>query len=161
MGVESNTVLKITNNNMNNLLFTALLMALLYYFFYYLPSQKKLVSNPNPIKLTHSQTTQTDPHPIEKTVDCPSPQIIKDNQELDELKRDIEQKEKTIIGLNNSYQKLEKEKVQEIKELQSQIRDLAKRPSKPTNSKGTQTDELTNTLDTLIKDIQDLNNSLN
>ena len=144
---------------MNNLLFTALLIALIYYFFYYLPHQKKL-TNPPLTKLTQTQFTQTDPDPIEKTVDCPGPQIIKDKQEIDELKRDIQQKEQTIIGLNNSYQKLEKEKVQEIKELQSQIRDLAKRPSKPTNSKGTQTDELTTTLDNLIKDIQDLNNSL-
>jgi hypothetical protein len=65
---------------MNNLLFTALLIALLYYFFYYLPHQKKLVSNPYPTKLTQAQFTQTNPHPIEKTVECPGPQIIiKDN----------------------------------------------------------------------------------
>src|ERR1700722_3742639 len=149
MGVESNTVLKITNNNMNNLLFTALLMALLYYFFYYLPSQKKLVSNPNPTKLTHSQTTQTDPHPIiEDIPDCPGvinlpgPQFIPDPEQIKELQKDNQQKEATIIGLNNSYGKLEqqlKEKSTQITKLQSetklleaQIRDLAKRPSKPT-----------------------------
>lgn len=42
----------------------------------------------------------------------------------------------------------------------NQVRELVQRPAQPTNSKGTQTDELTNVLDTLIKDIQDLNNSL-
>jgi chromosome segregation ATPase len=140
---------------MNNLLFTALIIALLYYFFYYLPSQKKLT---HPI-LTQSQFTQTEPT------------LIK-NQDLEikELQEDIQQKERTIIGLNNSYDKLETKKDDEIKQLknqitnlQAQIRELVKRPLKPTNSKSTQTDsetELTNTLDTLIKDIQQLNNSL-
>lgn len=139
---------------MNNLLFTALIITLIYYFFYYLPSQKKLnTTDPDPL-LTHSQFTQTEP-------------TQKDNKELDDLKKDIQQKEKTIIGLNNSYEKLETKTKSEIdnlkkqiKELQTQVRDLAKRPLKPTNSKGTQTDELTNTLDTLIKDIQELNNEL-
>jgi septal ring factor EnvC (AmiA/AmiB activator) len=139
---------------MNNLLFTALLIALLYYFFYYLP-QKKSITNPPLTKLTQSQFTQTEPTLIE-------------NQKIKELQDDIQQKLETIIGLNNSYGKLETKSNQEINDLktqitnlQSQIRDLAKRPLKPTNSKSTQTDELTNTLDTLIKDIQDLNNSLN
>jgi predicted RND superfamily exporter protein len=133
---------------MNNLLFTALLIALIYYFFYYLPQQKQLV--PNPI-LTHTQSTQTDPHPINLP-------------EMDELKKDIQQKEQTIIGLNNSYDKLNQKNTANLKtiqELQAQVRDLAKRPSKPTNSKGTQTDkDLENTLDNLIKEVQDLNNSL-
>src|ERR1700734_1830661 len=132
---------------MNNLLFTILIIALLYYFFYYLPHQKKSISNPLSTKLTQAQFTQTDPDPIEKTVDCPGPQIIEDKQELDELKRDIQQKEQTIIGLNNSYGKLETKTKQEINDLktqitnlQTEIRDLVKRPSKPTNSKNTQTD---------------------
>jgi hypothetical protein len=135
---------------MNNLLFTGLIIVLLYYFFYYLPQQKKL----DPKPLTLSQFTQTDPILTETN-----------SEELDELKKDISQKEQTIIGLNNSYEKLDKkntDNLKTIKELQAQIRDLAKRPPKLTNSKGTQTDDkdLTNTLDTLIKDIQELNNSL-
>jgi len=152
---------------MNNLLFTALSIALIYYFFYYLPSQKKLSTNNPPL------FTQTDPHPLKKTADCPGP--IPDPEQIKKLQKDIQQKEQAIIGLNRSYEKLETQKKQEldnlkqqlkekstqITKLQSEIRDLAKRPSKPTNSKSTQTDELTNTLDTLIKDIQDLNNSLN
>ena len=141
---------------MNNLLFTALIIALLYYFFYYLPSQKKLNAN---LPLQHHQETQTEPTLIQ-------------NQAIEELKKAITQKEQTIIGLNNSYenavsakQKLEQKNTDNLKtiqELQSQIRDLTKRPLKPTNSKSTQTDnkDLENTLDTLIKDIQELNNEL-
>jgi DNA repair exonuclease SbcCD ATPase subunit len=132
---------------MNNLLFICLTIALLYYFFYYLPQQKQL-TNPDSTNLTHSTFTQTEP-------------TLTNSTELEELKKDISQKEQTIIGLNNSYDKLEQKTAQQIKELQTQIRDLAKRPLKPTNSKSTQTDELTNTLDTLIRDIQELNNSLN
>ena len=138
---------------MTNLLFTALIIALLYYFFYYLPSQKKLA---HPI-LTPTQFTQTDPI-----------QTNSESEEVKELKKDISQKEWTIIGLNNSYEKLETKKNDEIKQLknqitnlQAQIRELVKRPLKPTNSKSIQTDsDLESTLDTLIKDIQQLNNSL-
>ena len=140
---------------MNNLLFIALLITLIYYFFYYLPSQKKLT---HPI-LTPTQFTQTDPI-----------QTNSESEEVKKLQEDIQQKEQTIIGLNNSYEKLETKTKQEIDNLknqitnlQAQIRELVKRPLKPTNSKSTQTDsetELTNTLDTLIKDIQQLNNSL-
>ena len=138
---------------MNNLLFTALLIALLYYFFYYLPQQKKLIANP-PLK--HNQFTQTEPTLIQ-------------NQAIDNLKKDIQQKERTITGLNNSYNKLETKKNQELEDLknqitnlQTQIRELVKRPLKPTNSKSIQTEdkELTNALDTLIKGIQELNNEL-
>ena len=136
---------------MNNLLFTALILVLLYYFFYYLPQQKKLTNQPL-TNLTQSQFTQTDPTLIQ-------------NQAIDELKKDITQKDQTIIGLNNSYEKLDKKNTDNLKtiqELQAQIRELVKRPSKPTNSKSTQTEnkDLENTLDTLIKDIQALNNEL-
>ena len=127
---------------MNNLLFTALLIVLLYYFFYYLPQQKKL-SDPHPTKLTHSIFTQTEPTQIV---------IEKDKKELVELKL----KNQALVSKNKDYQN-------QITQLQTQLRDLAKRPLKPTNSKTTQTDsetELTNTLDNLIKEIQNLNNSL-
>jgi hypothetical protein len=67
---------------MNHLLFTCLLIALLYYFLYHLPK----TPNPPPIKLTHSQTTQTDPDPeplkesteLETTLD----QLIKSMTDL-------------------------------------------------------------------------------
>src|SRR5436305_13567376 len=102
---------------MNNLLFSALILALLYYFFYYLPQSKK--NNP-PTLLTHTQSTQTDklaskiinyePGPSDTlngpgAVQCPSAKIV--DQEKQELLKDIQQKEQTITGLNNSYQKLE------------------------------------------------------
>jgi hypothetical protein len=151
---------------MNNLLFTALIIALLYYFFYYLPNKKQLTNPP----LTQSQFTQTEPTQTIKNdepgmIKFPSAESISESevklaQEKATLEKDIVQKEQTIIGLNNSYNKLEQKTTQQIKELQSQVRELVKRPSKPTNSKGTQTDELTTTLDALIKDIQELNNEL-
>jgi|SRR6185295_12278753 len=148
---------------MNNLLFTALLITLIYYFFYYLPQQKKLIANP-PLK--HNQFTQTELINDEpKAIECPAHKSVIDTKELDNLKKAITQKENTIIGLNNSYEKLDKKNTDNLKtiqELQSQIRDLTKRPLKPTNSKSTQTEnkDLENTLDTLIKDIQALNNEL-
>jgi len=128
---------------MNNLLFTALIIALLYYFFYYLPSQKKLNAN---LPLQHHQSTQTEPDPLKEN---------NLTQEIEELKSKIKQ-------LEQDYRQEMQTKHEQITSLQSQIRDLTKRPLKPTNSKSTQTDsDLENTLDTLIKDIQDLNNSLN
>jgi len=128
---------------MNNLLFTCLIIALLYYFFYYLPQKKLNTTNP-PLK--HTQFTQTEPTLKEK-----------DNQELEESKL----KHQTLIKENKDYQNTIRTKDSQITSLQTQIRDLAKRPLKPTNSKTTQTDsDLENTLDNLIKDIQTLNNEL-
>jgi hypothetical protein len=141
---------------MNNLLFTALIIALLYYFFYYLPQQKKL--NPNSTNLTHSQFTQTEPTLIKN--DEPGmikgPSAIPDPQEIKKLAAEKQ-------ALEKDYQQKVKDQQTQITNLQSQIRDLVKRPLKPTNSKSTQTDsdeDLTNTLDTLIKNIQELNNEL-
>ena len=132
---------------MNNLLFTCLIIALLYYFFYYLPP-KKSITNPPLTKLTLSQFTQTEPTLINST-------------ELEELKKKCQELETELETSRKDYQQKIKAKESQITSLQSEVRDLASRPLKPTNSKSTQTDELTNTLDNLIKDIQDLNNSLN
>ena len=64
---------------MNDLLFYLLILALLYYFCYYLPHQKPT----EPTKpLTHSQSTQTNPIPIE------SPEL---EQTLDQLITSIQQ----------------------------------------------------------------------
>jgi len=66
---------------MNDLLFYTLLIALFYYFFIYLPQQKQPLA---PVKLTHSQKTQTetaseeDNAELEKTLD----QLIKNIQQL-------------------------------------------------------------------------------
>src|SRR4051794_39507304 len=98
---------------MNNLLFTALLIALLYYFFYYLPSQKKL--NAQPLPLPHHQSTQTETI-IAETKSSPD-----DLRELEDLKKDIRQKERTIIGLNDSYHKLETKKNKELEDLKQKL----------------------------------------
>src|SRR4051812_23049920 len=100
---------------MNNLLFTAILIALLYYFFYYLPNQKKNVGPANTKPITQDQETQTDELSPKDTMNCPGPQhvqfpskqVIPNPQEIKQLQTDIQQKEKTIIGLNDSYNKLE------------------------------------------------------
>src|ERR1043165_107369 len=126
---------------MNDLLFYTLLALLLYYFFLYLPQQK---AQPT-LKPTQNQTTQTEPTLIEHE---PGPKL--DPDLIKKLELDIKQKERTIIGLNRSYDQLDQKTSQQIQELQAQVRELVKRP---TQTKSTQTDELTNTLDTLIKDI--------
>jgi predicted RNase H-like nuclease (RuvC/YqgF family) len=56
----------------------------------------------------------------------PSNQSIPDPEEFKKLEKDNQQKEKTIISLNNSYQKLETTKAKEIKLLQTQKEDSAK-----------------------------------
>jgi DNA repair exonuclease SbcCD ATPase subunit len=144
---------------MNDLLFYALLIALLYYFFYYLPTQKKTI-NPDPLSkpLTHSQFTQTDqlelsgyhascPGPV------PHPEAIKDlPKEQSTLLKDIQQKERTITNLNNSYSKLETKTQQAITKLKQQLQ-----------AKDNQIKELSETektIDSLIKGIQDLNQDL-
>ena len=123
---------------MNDLLFTALTIATLYYFLVYLPEQKKLT-------FSESKAVQTE--------------TIED-KELDELKTKNQELATELQTKENSYQQKVREKDQQITKLQTEIRELVKRPLKPTNSKGIQTDpetELTNTLDTLIKDIQEFN----
>src|SRR5207248_7971815 len=119
---------------MNELLFYALLLALLYYFFYYLPHQKKSNENANP-PLPHHQFTQTEPHSTD-TLNGPGAQLISESEvklraeiqhlrqqegesakQKQALKKAIQQKEKTITNLNNSYQKLETKTKQEIDKL--------------------------------------------
>src|SRR5437763_13839469 len=124
---------------MNHLLFTTLLLALLYYFCYYLPHQKTI--NPPLTKLTHSIFTQTNPNPM------------KDSSELEELTTKHQ-------ALEQDYQAKIKAQASQITQLQTQLTELAKRLLPPTNSKCTQTEadaELINTLDNLIKEIQDFN----
>ncbi|CAI2182451.1 11658_t:CDS:1 [Funneliformis geosporum] len=137
---------------MNDLLFYLTILALLYYFFYYQPSHKKLnTTNPPLTKpLTHSQFTQTEPFQI-------------DNPELAELKIKNQTLETKLETNQQVYQSKINEQQTHITNLQGQLRELVTRPLKPTNSKTTQTDsatDLTKTLDTLIKDIQALNNEL-
>jgi DNA repair exonuclease SbcCD ATPase subunit len=141
---------------MNNLLFTALLIALLYYFFYYLPSPKKLTANP-PLK--HNQFTQTEELVSPRitnhepgAIQFPGPQKVVDSKELDNLKKDIQQKEKTIIGLNNSYNKLETKSKTEIDNLKEQLKDK--------EAKLKELSEIEKKVDNLVKDIQELNQEI-
>jgi len=134
---------------MNNLLFTALLIALLYYFFYYLPSQKKL--NAQPLPLQHNQETQTE------TITEPSakldPEAIKKLElEKAELVKDIQQKERTITGLNNSYNKLETKTKTEIDKLKEQLKDK--------DAKLKELSEVEKNVDDLTKQIQDFQKEL-
>ena len=118
---------------MNNLLFTALLMALLYYFFYYLPSQKKTL-NPDPTtKLTQSQFTQTEE--LE-----PSRIIASDPGPSDTLNGP------GAVQFPSSQAVIDPEA---FKNLQKQIQQKEKDEK-----------DLTQTLDTLLKNLQDLNNEL-
>jgi peptidoglycan hydrolase CwlO-like protein len=140
---------------MNNFLFIAIIIAILYYYY----TQKKSSSTSIPLKpLTHSQSTQTNPD-----LQLTQLQSERDNlqTELDKTKQQVKDFLK-VVGYA-SYVELEngiKEMRTKITDLQKQTRELAKRPLKPTNSKGTQTNELEKELDELIKNIQDLNNSL-
>ena len=139
---------------MNDLLFYTLLGLTAYYFMVYLPNQK---SSPAPKSFTRSiQTEPISPEP--GILNCPSSIAIPDPEVITKLEQELSAKQEQIQTL----QKDQTQKNQHLTELQVQIRELVKRPLKPTNSKSTQTSdqELTNTLDTLIKSIQELNNSL-
>src|SRR5436853_6879234 len=115
---------------MNNLLFYAILIALSYYFFFYLPQTKKLANPP----LKQNRATQTEE--LERiitdyeseAIKCPGPQMV-ENNELEKLKKDNQELEIKLQDKDTS-----------ITNLQTQIRDLVKRPLKPTNSKSIQTD---------------------
>jgi len=137
---------------MNNLLFCALLLALLYYFFYYLPQQKKLSATNPPLK--HNQSTQTE------TIIATEPSAKLDPEELTNLKKDIQQKEQTITGLNNSYNKLETKKNKEIDNLKNQIKTITHQLAELKTHQNTDEKALASTLDQLIKNIQDLNTEL-
>ena len=137
---------------MNDLLFYALLAALLYYFFIYLPAQKSRPALSKPS--THSQATQTETL-TEPELNCPGPQW-EPGPELKQLQaqnqallKDQAQKERTIVGLNKSYESLE-EKFKQVKEELTKL------------SQAQQTDQsqTEKTLDQLIKSINKLSQEL-
>lgn len=138
---------------MNNLLFTALLIALLYYFCYYLPQQKKL-NNAN-LPLQHDKGIQT-----ETMVKNEEPGPVPNPQELESLKKDIQQKEKTITNLNNSYQKLETKSQTEIDDLKKQIKTITHQLTQLQTHQNQEQKDLASTLDNLLKNIQDFNQEL-
>jgi len=153
---------------MNDLLFYALLAILLYYFFYYLPQQKKNI-NPHSTKpLTQTQFTQTEPDPITTTkndepgaIKCPGPRSIQyepeskaipDPQAINKLQTYIQQKEQTIISLNNSYNKLETKTKAEIDNLKNTLKEK--------DNQIQALKALENQVDNLTKNIQELNNEI-
>jgi len=147
---------------MNNLLFYTLLGLTAYYFMVYLPNQK---SSPAPKSFT-SSSTQTEPISPE-TVQLPSDYAIPDPETITKLEaekaalvKDQTQKERTILGLNRSYEKLEQTKSKEIKELKEQIRELKKQLTQVSQSQKSEQQELEKTLDTLIKGMNQLSEEI-
>src|SRR4051812_15863563 len=156
---------------MNDLLFYTLLIALSYYF---LVHTKPTSSNHPDPKLTHNRSTQTDPiitksteYEPGPTLNCPDPQSIPDpeaitklEREKQELLKDQAQKERTIAGLNQSYEKLENEKEQQITTLNQQITNLKSQLTALQQTQTSDQKELEKTLDQLIKGMSDLEKEL-
>src|SRR4051794_23046278 len=123
---------------MSDLLFYALLLALLYYFFIY----SKPKSRPHP--LTQEQATQTD-QPTITGYEPGSARALPDPTEFKKLQADISQKERTIIGLNESYDKLAKK-----------FDNLKEQLTKLTSEQTTEAQQTELALDQLIKNLKDL-----
>jgi predicted nucleic acid-binding Zn-ribbon protein len=134
---------------MDNLLFSTLLILIAYYFFYHLPNQK--TPNPVPNLLSRSTQTETSPNP---------PTIQKLEAEKTALLKDQAHKERTIIGLNQSYEKLEQTKTKEVKALKEQITELQQQLAHLTHSQTHAHKELGQTLDQLIKGMNELNKEI-
>src|SRR5438045_4108577 len=116
---------------MDNLLFYSLLIALTYYFMIYLPNQKK--TSPDP-KFSSTKSTQTDPLPRTEPQSIPDPEalqkltaentaLLKDQTQKEE---ELSAKQRTITGLNKSYEELEKKRQQENETSVKQIETLKK-----------------------------------
>lgn len=139
---------------MDNLLFSTLLILIAYYFFYHLPNQK----TPNPVPNLLSRSTQTE---AIRPATNPDPETIqKLEAEKTALLKDQAQKERTIIGLNQSYEKLEQTKTKEVKALKEQITELQQQLTQLTHSQTHAQKELGQTLDQLIKGMNELNKEI-
>jgi hypothetical protein len=134
---------------MDNLLFYTLLIAIAYYSLVHLPAQKSHSLSPYP--LTHSKNTQTEPIITKSEPEAISdPTIVpKLTAKITALTQELKTKEKTT-----------QEHQTKIRELQAQIRDLTKKPVTSAKSTQTSESELTKSLDKLIQEIQELNNTL-
>ena len=123
---------------MNNLLFTALAIALIYYLFFYRPTPKT-ANRPE----QHNKAVQTEPEENKEEL-------------ITSLKQDIQQKEQTIIGLNNSYAKLETKQEQELASLNQDLSDSKKAQQKLLET--VNADE--KLLATLLKEMKELTQQL-
>lgn len=140
---------------MDNLLFTALLIALAYYF---LVHAKK--TSPN--LQTASKDTQTETSPTESDmVEFPNPKVIK-QLEADQAQKEEElsAKQRTIHSLRQSYQKLETAKNQALQQHQQQISTLQTRITQLTQSQTSEQKSLEQTLDQLLKNINEISKVL-
>src|ERR1043165_507380 len=132
---------------MDNLIFYTSLTLLAYYFLVHLPSQKKPITSP----LTSTKSTQTET----------SPETIQQLEaEKSALLKDQQQKERTIQGLNQSYEKLETKKNQALQQQSKEIQELKKQIQQLSHSQSQEQQDLENSLDQLIKGINDLNKEL-
>jgi uncharacterized phage infection (PIP) family protein YhgE len=136
---------------MNDLLFYTLLIAIVYYSLVYLPSQKSHSSSPRPTFKPSS--TQTEPI-ITGPEAIPDPTVIKNLQsQIATLTQNQAQQTKTI-------QQLETKKKQEAEQSAKQITALKQQITQLTQTQQQQEKELGQTLDTLIKGINDLSKEL-
>lgn len=147
---------------MDNLLFTSIVIALLYYFLVYLPknetksNQRSKKTSPSPQPIYKHSSTQTD----FKEPDQLEPSAIPDPQAIQRLERDISQKERTIIGLNRSYEKLETSKNSQIANLQTQLNSLKTQLNQLTSQQKSDQKDLGKSLDSLLKAIKEISQEL-
>ena len=135
---------------MDNLIFYTSLTLLAYYFLVHLPSQKKPITSS-----LSTKSTQTDP--LTET----SPETIQQLEaEKSALLKDQQQKECTIQGLNQSYEKLETKKNQALQQQSKEIQELKKQIQQLSHSQSQEQQDLGKALDQLIKGINDLNKEL-
>ena len=127
-----------------------------------LPNSKKTTFSPQPFS---SKSTQTEPE--NSTVSLPGPIYTPDPETITKLEtekaallKDQAQKERTIAGLNRSYEKLEQTKSKEVKELKEQIAELRKQLTQVSQSSKSDQKELEQTLDQLIKGMSDLSKEI-
>jgi hypothetical protein len=149
---------------MDNLLLTTIAITLLYYFLVY---KQKKTSPSSQLTYKHQATQTETPTEFPSTLNCPgelsAPEAIPNPQIL-KLERDIKQKERTIEGLNKSYERLETKRkgehetsTKQISSLQQQLNSLKSQLNQLTSEKKTENKDLETTLDTLIKAVNEIN----
>jgi hypothetical protein len=158
---------------MDNLLFTAIVIALLYYFLVYLPknetksNQRSKKTSPSSQPTFKHSSTQTEPLKAQEPSAIPETDFTKSPlrseaslPQIQKLERDISQKERTIIGLNRSYEKLETSKNSQIANLQTQLNSLKTQLNQLAQTQKSDQKDAEKTLDQLIKELNDLNQIL-
>src|SRR3954447_4769785 len=150
---------------MDDLLFYTLLIAVAYYCLVYLPSQKSHSSSARPTFKPSS--TQTEPiitnYEPETTlngsgaISFPSNQTIPDPDAIQKLTGQIQALTQNQAQQTKTIQQLETKKKQEAEQSTKQISALKQQLTQLTQTQQQQEKELGQTLDTLIKGMNDLN----